>query len=216
MNAMLNVVISLLALVSFDAAAQEASQKIAGDVVRYNAGSLEIRTASNTQQTVDVSDRTRLSVRAPSDISQVQPGRFVGVTAAPGGGGLLVASEIHIFPESMRGTGEGHRPMTGANTMTNATVSNLSRERASPGSMTNATVGAVAKANDELKLTLTYKGGEQVIVVPQGTPVMTTDVGNLSMLVPGAHVIVYAATNPEGRLAAERISIGKDGCVPPI
>ena len=216
MNAILNVVISLLlVLISFGAGAEE-SQKITGEVVRYNAGSLDVRTTSNTQQTVDVTDRTRLSVRAPTDISQVQPGRFVGVTAAPGGGGVLVASEIHIFPESMRGTGEGHRPMTGADTMTNATVSNVSRDRASPSSMTNATVGAIAKANDELKLTLTYKGGERVIVVPHGTPVMTTDVGNPSMLVPGAHVIVYAATNPTGRLAAERISVGKDGYVPPI
>ena len=106
--------------------------------------------------------------------------------------------------------------MTEANTMTNATVSNVSRDPTSPSSMTNATVGAVAKANDELKLTLTYKGGERAIVVPRGTPVMTTDVGNPSMLVPGAHVIVYAAANPEGRLAAERISVGKDGYVPPI
>jgi len=216
MNSISKVVISLLGLISFGAGAQEASQKIVGEVVSYNAGSLEVRTASKTQQTVDVTDRTRLSARAPSDISQVQPGRFVGVTAAPGGGGVLVASEIHIFPENMRGTGEGHRPMTGADTMTNATVSNVSRDRASPSSMTNATVGAVAKANDELKLTLTYKGGERVIVVPHGTPVMTTDVGSPSMLVPGAHVIVYAVTNPNGRLAAERISVGKDGYAPPI
>ena len=67
--------------------------------------------------------------------------------------------------------------------------------------MTNATVAAVAGANDELKLTLTYKGGEQVIVVPRGIPLMTTDVGSSSMLVPGAHVIVYGATNPDGRLS---------------
>lgn len=100
--------------------------------------------------------------------------------------------------------------------MTNATVSNVSRGRASRSSMTNATLAAVAGANDELKLTLTYKGGEQVIVVPRGIPLMTTDVGSSSMLVPGAHVIVYGATNPDGRLVAERISVGKDGYVPAL
>src|SRR5262249_51979711 len=117
----------------------------------------------------------------------------------------------------MRGTGEGHRPMTGANTMTNATVSGVSRSRASSSSSTtNATVAGVSGASDELKLTLTYQGGERTIVVPRGIPVMTTDVGSTSMLVPGAHVIVYGANNPDGRIGAERISVGKDGYVPPI
>ena len=214
---MLNVFFSLLlASISFGAVAQQTSQKIAGEVIRYNAGVLEVRTASNTQQMVDVNDGTRLSVRAASDISQVQPGRFVGATAAPQDDGTLVASEVHIFPENMRGTGEGHRPMTGANTMTNATVSNVSRGRASGSSVTNASVAAVAGATDEVTLTLTYKGEERVIVVPRGIPVMTTDVGNPSLLVPGAHVIVYGAMNPDGRLAAERISVGKDGYLPPI
>jgi hypothetical protein len=206
----------VLAAVAFDATAQQASQKLAGDVVRYDGKSLEIRTASGAQQTVDVTDRTRVSVRAASDISQVQSGRFIGVTAAPGQDGTLIASEIHIFAEGMRGTGEGHRPMTGTNTMTNATVSSVSRSRASASGMTNATVAGVSEANDEVQLTLTYKGGERTIVVPRGIPVMTTDVGNPSMLVPGAHVVVYGANNPEGRIAAERISVGKDGYIPPI
>jgi hypothetical protein len=217
MRAIASLVMSVLwVAIAFDAAGQQPAQKVTGDVVRYNAGVLEVRTASGAQQAIDVTDRTRLSVRAASDIAQVQNGRFIGVTAAPGADGTLVASEIHIFPENMRGTGEGHRPMTGANTMTNATVSGVSRAGASPSSMMNATVAAVAGANNEVKLTLTYHGGEKTIVVPHGIPVMTTDVGNPSMLVPGAHVIVYGANSLDGRLAAERISVGKDGYVPPI
>jgi len=216
MHVALNVGVALLLVpIAFGVLAQQASQKIIGDVLRYNAGTLELRTASGGQQTVDVTDRTRVSVRAASDLSEVQPGRFIGVTAAPRDDGTLVASEIHIFPENMRGTGEGHRPMSGTDTMTNATVSNVSRG-SSRASMTNATVAAVGGANDEVKLMLTYKGGEQGIVVPRGIPVMTTDVGNLAMLVQGAHVIVYGATNASGRVAAERISVGKDGYVPPI
>jgi hypothetical protein len=216
MHLVVKLVMTMLVVpITFGAAAQQPAQKIVGDVVRYNAGVLELRSASGAQQSVDVTDQTRLSVRARSDISQVQPGRFIGVTAAPRADGTLVASEVHIFPENMRGRGEGHRPMTGADTMTNATVSNVSRGRGS-SSMTNATVATVAGANDEVKLTLTYKGGEQVIVIPRNAAVMTTDVGNASMLVPGAHVIVYAANNATGRLTAERISVGKDGYVPPI
>jgi hypothetical protein len=217
MRAISNVLMSVvLVAVALNASGQQTAQRIAGDVIRYSAGVLELRTASGAQQAVDVKDGTRVSVRAASDISEVQPGRFIGVTAAPGADGALVASEIHIFPENMRGTGEGHRPMTGANTMTNATVSSVARNRASSSSMTNATVAGVAGANNEVKLMLTYNGGEKTIVVPRETPVMTTDVGNPSMLVPGAHVIVYGANSPDGRLAAERISVGKEGYVPPI
>ena len=216
MRPALNVCVLLLAPITFAAVAQQqASQKIAGDIARYDAGVLELRTASGGLQTVDVTDRTRVSVRGASDISDVQPGRYIGVTAAPRDDGMLVASEIHIFPENMRGTGEGHRPMTGTNTMTNATVSNVSRG-ASRNTMTNATVATVGGANDELKLMVTYKGGQQAIVVPRGIPVMTTDVGKLAMLVPGTHVLVYGATNANGRVTAERISVGKDGYVPPI
>ncbi len=206
----------MLAAIAGSACAQGAPQKIAGTVLRYNAGSLQITTAAGAQETASVTDRTRISWRAASDVSQIRPGSFVGATAAPRADGTLVASEVHIFPESMRGTGEGHRPMTGANSMTNATVAGVSGARAPSSSMTNATVANVGGAGAELKLSLTYKGGEQLIVVPRGIPIMTLGVGTASLLVPGAHVIVYGSTQPDGSIAADRISVGKDGYVPPL
>ena len=217
MRSVLNVLVGIaIAATTQFASAQDASQKVPGDIVRYTGGALQIKTASGAERSASVNDRTRISVRGASDISQVQPGSFVGVTAAPGKDGTLTASEIHIFPENMRGRGEGHRPMTGADTMTNATVAGISGQRAQQGSMTNATVANTAEANGDVKLKLTYKGGEQVIAVPHGTPVMTTDVGDASLLSPGAHVIVYGTTLPDGQLVADRISVGKDGYVPPI
>ena len=66
-------------------------------------------------------EKVSINLRTPTDISAINSGSFVGATASPRADGTLVASEVHIFPESMRGTGEGHRPMEGANTMTNAT-----------------------------------------------------------------------------------------------
>jgi hypothetical protein len=189
----------------------QAPQKLVGEITRYDSGMLQIKSASSAPANARVTDRTRISVRAPSDISHVQPRSFIGVTAAPRDDGALVASEIHIFPESMRGTGEGHRPMSGGNTMTNATVASVAGARASRNSMTNATVANVAAVDGEAKLSLTYKGGSQTIVVPPGIPIMTTDTGDPSLLVPGAHVIVYGATQADGSIAADRISIGKDG-----
>ena len=96
------------------------------------------------------------------------PGVYLGTIAAPRADGMLYASEVHIFPETMRGTGEGHRPMdTGpGNTMTNAMVSSVGAAKADarPGNtMTNATVAQVARGESDRRLTLTYAGGEKVV-----------------------------------------------------
>jgi uncharacterized protein DUF5666 len=217
MNLARNVTLGLLiAAFAATAHAQDAAQKIAGEVVRFDNGTLRLKTSAGAEQTASVTDRTRVSVRGASDIAHLQQGSFIGVTAAPGPDGTLVASEIHIFPENMRGTGEGHRPMSGSDTMTNATVSGIAGKGNAGNSMTNATVEKVGNAGDEVKLTLTYFGGQQVIAVPRGTPVMTTDVGSPSQLAPGAHVIVYGGKESNGMIAAQRISVGKDGYVPPI
>ena len=133
---------------------------------------------------------------------------------------MLYASEVHIFPESMRGTGEGHRPMdTGpGNTMTNATVSSVAAAKADarPGNtMTNATVAQVARGELDRRLTLTYPGGEKVVTVPVNTPIVMVEPADRSMLTPGAHVIVYATRQADGSLSADRITIGKNGFIPP-
>jgi len=198
------------------AIAQTPARKIAGDVVRLDAGVLQVKTAAGEEVRAKLADKTRISTRAASDLAHVRQGSFIGTTAAPRADGTLVASEVHIFPEAMRGTGEGHRPMTGTNTMTNATVSKISGGGAARNTVANATVADVAIANGERTLTLTYNGGEAVVSVPADTPVMTVDVGDPSMLVPGTHVIVYATADPSGALVADRVSVGKDGYVPPL
>ncbi len=206
----------LVAIVASAAAtAQTPARRIAGDVVRFDAGVLEVKTAAGESLSVKLADKARISTRAASDLAHVQQGGFIGTTAAPRADGTLVASEVHIFPEAMRGTGEGHRPMTGNNTMTNATVSKIAGG-ATRNTMTNATVANVAKADGERTLTLTYRGGQTVVVVPADTPIMTIDTGDPSMLVPGAHVVVYATTGSDGGLTADRVSVGKDGYVPPL
>lgn len=196
--------------------AQNTNRKITGEIVRVESGLLVVRTASSAESKVKLTPDTRVSVRAQSDLAHVKEGSYVGATAAPRADGTLVASEVHIFPEALRGTGEGHRPMEGSNTMTNATVGNVSGGGAAKSTMTNATVGTVSGAAGERRLTLNYAGGSKVIVVPSATPVMTTDRGDASALVPRAHVIVFAAPDADGALRAERISVGKDGYVPPI
>ena len=200
------------------ALAQAQTQKIAGDIVRVDGLRLEVKTAGGRAVTVKLTDNFRLSVRSAADATKLAPGTYVGTTAVPQPDGTLLAREVHVFPESMRGTGEGHRPMDTepGSTMTNATIASVGgRGAAARGTATNATVAEVSGASDGHTLTLAYKGGEKVVVVPENVPVVMVEPADRSLLVPGAHVVVYAAVQPDGTLAAERLTVGKNGFVPP-
>jgi hypothetical protein len=113
--------------------------------------------------------------------------------------GTQKAIEVHIFPDSMRGTGEGFRPWT------------------RPGStMTNGTVGATVTSVNGPLITIKYKGGEQKIDVPPGTPIVKYHVGDLSALKPGAVFAVIAAVKkPDGTFDVNRINVGVNGASPP-
>lgn len=101
--------------------------------------------------------------------------------------------------------------------MTKATVASVADARSKPGNtMTNVTVAGMTGADGTRAMRLVYAGGERTILVPSTTPIVTIEPGNLSSLVPGAHVIVYATGVPGEHATAQRISIGKDGSVPPI
>jgi hypothetical protein len=119
----------------------------------------------------------------------------------PQADGSLVSLEVLVFPESMRGSGEGHYPWD-----------------LQPGSMmTNATVAEVGSAGAKgRRVTLRYKDGEKSIVVPEDVPIVTFEPGERSMLVPGAHVLLTATRQPDGTLTAARVAVGKDGLVPPM
>jgi hypothetical protein len=135
---------------------------------------------------------------SPADIKQ---GSFVGVTGMPQADGSQRAIEVHIFPEAMRGTGEGHyawdlRPQS---------------------TMTNANVEHAVTAVDGQTLTLKYKDGEKKIIVPPEATVVTYTTGDKSELKPGTKIFIAAAKNlPDGSLEAPRINYGKDGLTPPM
>jgi len=200
---------------------QAAAQRIRGDVAAVHGKDLDIKTNAGQVVTVRMTDNLRISARGPADLAAIAPGSFIGTTAVAQPDGTLKAVEVHVFPESMRGTGEGHRPMETdqpGSTMTNATVTSVAPAKAAQprSTMTNATVANVAPAGSARRLTLKYKDGEQTVVVGDNVPVVTVEAGDPSTLVPGAHVVVTAAKQLDGTLTTERISVGKNGIVPPI
>jgi hypothetical protein len=131
-------------------------------------------------------------------LADIKEGFFVGSAAMPQADGSQKALEVHIFPEAMRGTGEGHRPYT----MPNST-------------MTNGTVGAAVTGVDGASITVKYKDGEKKILVGPDVPVVRYEIGDKSDLKPGAaFTILNALKRPDGTFETARVNVGRDGAVP--
>jgi hypothetical protein len=133
-------------------------------------------------------------------LSDIKVGSFIGTTTVPGPDGSQNAVEVHVFPESMRGTGEGSRPW---DLRPNST-------------MTNATVADTVEGNDGHTLKVKYRGGEREVVVSPNTPVVTYVPADKSELKPGAKVIAFTKKLPDGSLETDRVGVGRDGLTPPM
>jgi hypothetical protein len=137
-------------------------------------------------------------------ISDIKPGSFVGVTGMPQADGSQKAIEVHIFPEAMRGTGEGHYPwdLGPQRTMTNASVVSIEQ--------------TVTEVNGRV-LSMKYKDGEKKIIVRANVPIVSYVPSDKSELKPGVQIFISAAKRlADGTLQAPRINFGKDGLTPPM
>ena len=140
-------------------------------------------------------------------VADIKPGSYIGTAAMPQADGSQLALEVLVFPEAARGAGEGHYPwdLQPQSTMTNATVADLS---AAPSSVPGGQ-----------KMTLKYKDGEKVVIVPTSAPVVTFKPASSDdqkvLLVPGARVLVNAQEK-DGKPIALRMIVGRNGFVPPM
>ena len=132
-------------------------------------------------------------------LAAVKAGRFIGTAAVPQPDGTLKALEVTVFPESMRGAGEG----------------NYGWDLGQGSSMTNGTIGSVVGTSGRT-MTVDYKGGQKKMVVPDDVPVVDLEPGSKALLKTGAHVVAFGPKSADGTVDAKRIIIGEDGAVPPM
>jgi hypothetical protein len=170
-----------------------------GTIDEVGTDSMKLTTRTGEKLVVALTAGTTVTAIVPVKLEDIKPGSFIGTAAMPQQDGTLRALEVHVFPESMRGTGEGHRPF----------------DLQPQSTMTNGTVGSVTGTTGRT-LTVTYQGGEKTVAVPPGTPVVTYEPATRAMLVAGAHVILFGTEADGGAITATRISVGKDGMVPPM
>ena len=202
MNRIAASALSLSLLLSCLALAQPPAptQRIRGDVVAVDGLNLQVKERSGEMLTIKLAENYVVTGVAKVGIEAITPNAFVGVASMPQSDGTQTALEVLVFPESGRGSGEGHYPWD-----------------LQPGSMmTNATVAEVVAVGPARRMTLRYKDGEKVIVVPANVPIVTFEPGDRAMLKPGAHLLLTATRQPDGSLTAPRVVIGKDGLVPPM
>jgi hypothetical protein len=187
-------------LLAATAMAQTTPVLIRGTITAIDGKTVTIATREGPQAAVKLADNWAVALVAPVAVSEIKPGTFVGIASLGGANGAREALEVLVFPESMRGTAEGHYPWD-----------------LKPGSMmTNATVATVAAGGDGQTLKLDYKDGTQTIHVKPGTPVVTFAPGERSDAKAGAKVFVGAAKAADGTLSARRLNVGKDGMMPPM
>ena len=175
--------------------------RVRGTVEAADGNTYTVKTRSGDTVKVTLTDKPLYVAMVKASMADIKPGTFVGVTAMPDGDGTPKAVEVHIFPEAMRGTGEGHRAwdLKPQSTMTNANVE-------------TAVTGVKGQT-----LTLKYKDGEKTLQVVPETVVVTYAPGDAAELKPGTGIfIVGAEKQPDGSLKTQRITYGKNGLIPPM
>jgi hypothetical protein len=181
------------------AQAAPVSRRIRGKVVSLEGKTLVVATREGPNVTITVPDNLAVAEVKPLELDAIQPNSYVGI-ASMKAAGKDVALEVLVFPEAMRGAGEGSFPW------------DLQPE----STMTNASVASVVGAAQGRTLSLTYKDGKRDIMVPPGVPIVTFMPADRSLLVPGAPVFLSAAVSPDGSMSAGRITTGRDGNIPPM
>jgi hypothetical protein len=180
--------------------AQEAAVRVRGTIERVDGDTYFVRSRDGSELKLKLAPKATVTAIVSASLNDIKPGSYVGTAAMPMADGSQKALEVHIFPESMRGTGEGHRGF----------------DLKPSSTMTNGSVDKASASSDGQVLTLKYKDGEKTIIVPPGIPIVAYVPGDLSELKVGARVFIGAANKqPDGSLQAGRVNVGR-GVAPPM
>jgi Domain of unknown function (DUF5666) len=174
--------------------------RIRGTIERVEGSIFVIKNRDGAEVKLTVTDNPLFVAVVKSSMADIKPGMFVGSTGMTQADGSQKAIEVHIFPESMRGTGEGHYDW----------------DLKPQSKMTNANVEQTVAGVDGQMLSVKYKGGEKKILVTPDTAIVTYVTGDRSDLKQGTKIFVAAKKQSDGTLQAPRITYGKDGLTPPM
>ncbi|MEW9624202.1 hypothetical protein [Rhodanobacter geophilus] len=215
---LLAILFSATVAATLSAAAAGRPIHVRGTITQVAASGFTVQTGDGPR-TIAITDGTRIAGVVPTSLGEIRPGSFIGSANVPNGN-TARALEVVVFPPAMKGMGLGDYPWDlparggrMSTAMTNGNVMQVSRGPAPPSAMTNGTVKAVTGQGD-VRMVVDYGKGEKTIEVPAGVPVVTFKPADRRALVVGAHVFV--AGQPGEPVAADVVTVGLDGAVPPM
>jgi hypothetical protein len=188
------------ALAQQPASPQPQTTRLRGVIEKVDGRDILAKSTKGEEIKLNLGDKALVVAVVEASIADIKPGMFIGSGAMPQPDGSQKAIEVHIFADSMRGTGEGFRPWDGAPNST----------------MTNGTVDASVSGVDGPVVTVKYQDGEKKIIVTPNVPIVRYEVADLSAIAPGApFTAVATGKTADGSFAVSRINIGRDGASPP-
>jgi hypothetical protein len=174
--------------------------RVAGTVDKLDGNNLTVNMKDGQAVAVVLADNAAVFGVEKRTVADIKPGDFLASGGVKGTDGKIYAVEVRIFPETLRGTGEGQRPW----------------DARPEGVMTNATVGTVSQSPQGGVIHVKYKDGESEFTIGPEVPVLAYVAGDRSLLKPGAAIVTVAQKKPDGTLTTGRVTAEKDGVKPPM
>lgn len=194
----------LIALFTIPALAQTPPQgapaRVRGTVEKLDDHDLTVKSREGQSLTIKLADNVGVAYLVKKGLADIKTGDYVASTGIKGTDGKVHAIEVRIFPETLRGAGEGQYPWD----LKPDTI------------MTNATVGTITQSPQGNIVKVSYKGTESEYTIDSTTPIFGTANGDTSLLKPGVAVFVIAQKQPDGSMTAARLYAEKDGVKPPM
>ena len=173
--------------------------RVRGTVEKLDGQNLTVKSRDGQSLAIALAPNNNVSYLTKKSAGDIKTGDFVASTGIKGTDGKLHAIEVRIFPENLRGVGEGQYPW----------------DLKSDSIMTNATVGTITKSPQGNVVKVSYKGSESEFTIDPDTPVYGTATdGDTSLLKPGVAVFVIAQKQDDGKMTSSRLYTEKDGIKP--
>jgi len=199
-----SIAASFIALLALPALAQSppatTPMRVAGTIDKLDGNNLSVKMQEGQAVTVVLADNAAVFGVEKRTVADIKPGDFLASGGVKGTDGKIYAVEVRIFPEALRGVGEGQRPW----------------DAKPDGVMTNATVGTVSQSPQGGVIRVKHKEGESEYTIRPEVSVVAYVAGDRSLLKPGAAILTTAQKKPDGSLTTGRVTAEKDGVKPPM
>jgi len=182
------LVIGFVAAPGLTALAQQADLRIRGTIEKIDGQELVLHASDGAETSIALDSKTAVFINQPSSLNAIKAGDYVASAAVKGADGKLRSKELRIFPEALRGVGDGQRPMDSPDTL-----------------MTNAAVSEVVAAPEGQVVKVKYKNGTAELIVGPQVPIIAVVAAQPSALKPGAQVFITATKSSDGTITATRI-----------